>query len=64
MTNGDFIRQMDDFDLGQFLCHISGSHGCEGCVANGRCEFGHNAMMDILKEEYKQGNEIDRKADG
>lgn len=56
MTNGEWIRQMDDYDLAAFLCKLVSSDGCYGvqnpCPAAKKCYRGHNGMADYLKAKH------------
>jgi hypothetical protein len=50
-TNAEYLRRLDDFDLAKFLCDQIGGENCHRCPANRHCHFGHNGMLDWLREE-------------
>ena len=54
MTNADKIRAMTDEELARLMC----SCGCCSCphIWDGLCTDGHNANLDWLKQEAKDGN--------
>lgn len=53
MTNGDKIREMSDYELGQFLCKIFVSSGecCTTCPAWDKCDDHVNGMVAMVKSE-------------
>lgn len=57
MTLLDRIRAADITELADFLCKFRGEH-CGGCPAEGLCYFGHNGMVDYLRQEVREDLEI------
>lgn len=49
MTNYEYIKQMDNYDLAKFLCDNS---DCSMCPASPHCHKGHNAMLEWLREVH------------
>ena len=47
MKNSEKIRQMDKYELAEFLCD---NFDCITCPAANRCCKGHNGMMEWLEE--------------
>ena len=51
-TNGDYIRQMTDCELAEFLClcQISdnGDEGCEYCFATAYCSQDHRGLIEWI----------------
>ena len=54
MTNGEWIRNMNDDELAEFLCHLyfSPYGDCNGCIGESKCGGGCNGMQAWLKEIY------------
>ena len=60
-SNADWIREMDDDELQEFLCGIvsESEDGCEKCIATDYCYVGHTGFKYWLKmkkddkDEYK-----------
>lgn len=59
MTNLEFIRSCDKTELAYFLCNlvdndvVHGSYGCEICIAEEYCGYGHNGFIRWLDEEFE-----------
>lgn len=60
VTNADRIRAMSDKEMAEFLCSILSNDrdGCSECVGEDYCHFGHNGMIDYLKEAYNGKTDI------
>jgi len=54
MTNGEWLRQLSDEELSEFLCHLyfSPYGDCNGCIGECKCGGGCNGMQVWLKENY------------
>lgn len=53
MTNLEFIRQMDDAELAEFLCDVAACDGCDACIATDHCVVGRNGFKTWLGMERK-----------
>ena len=56
-SNADRIRAMTDEELAAFLCNQQDVTGCSGCVAIDFCHYGHNGMIDWLKQIEVHGTD-------
>lgn len=51
MTNADRIRNMDDYELAEYICDLVSNDNCYKCHAAAFCFRGHNGMIDWLRKE-------------
>ena len=60
MTLLERIKTADASELASFLCAMYARSGtCDGCPAHELCYFGHNGMLNWLKEtECREDVEI------
>ena len=62
MTNADMIRGMDDDQLGRYLCDLI--EECEFCPVGRRCNIGHNAFLEWVREPVEDRDIILRQIRG
>lgn len=55
MTRFEWIQDMDESDLAEFLCNLMCADCCESrCPARGECNTGNNAMRKWLESEVDE----------
>ena len=55
MTRFEWIQNMDESELAEFLCDLMCTDCCEErCPARGKCSFGNNGMRKWLESEVDE----------
>lgn len=58
MTNFEFLRSLNEEEMGAFLCNLRTVNGCDPCAACPAtlyCRKGHTGTLDWLRAEYEEG---------